>query len=393
MDNKCLVTNYGGVVNNDSLLHVGEFKIKQVKIDSPTSITQAILLNGNNIDVEIKGDAYFTDSTLSDNLGKKQTNVDGKTLYVSNNDCEIAVTNKYNITSIYFRETKSQWVSFASLSLNKTLLLEDLKYSPNLSVLRAAYIVGDLSNIKSNNITILDSASSTITGDISVLKDKTSLSYLSLGNSVTGDISVLKDKTSLSYLSLGNSVTGDISVLKDKTSLFYLSLGNSVTGDLASLANLSSLAQLYISYSKLTGDIASLSSCGKLSNAILPSGITGSVDSLRDNTVFNSIMFIGANITGDISVLANSLFTLTASKSCHFTWSHRDPSANIISLLPFTGSMVIDNVDKMLQDQAQCVVPSGVTKTISVTGTRTSASDDAVATLQSKGYTVSITRA
>ena len=371
MDNKCLVTNYGGVVNNDSLPRVGEFRIKQVKIDSPTSITQAILLNGNNIDVEIKGDAYFTDSTLSDNLGKKQTNVDGKTLYVSNNDCEIAVTNKYNITSIYFRETKSQWASYASLSLNKTLSLGDLEYSPKLFALRADYTVGDLSDIKSNNINILDSNSNTLTGDISVLKDKTSLSYLSLGNSVTGDISALKDKTSLSYLSLGSSVTGD----------------------LASLANLSSLSQLYMAYSKLTGDIASLSSCGKLTNCMLPSGITGSVDSLRDNTVLKNITFVNANITGDISVLANSLSILTASKSCHFTWSHRDPSANIISLLPFTGSMVIDNVDKMLQDQAQCVVPSGVTKTISVTGTRTSASDDAVATLQSKGYTVSITPA
>ena len=347
MDNKCLVTNYGGVVNNDSLPRVGEFRIKQVKIDSPTSITQAILLYGDNIDVEIKGDAYFTDSTLSDNLGKKQTNVDGKTLYVSNNDCEIAVTNKYNITSIYFRETQSQWVSYASLSLNKTLSLGDLEYSPKLFALRADYTVGDLSDIKSNNINVLEL----------------------------------------------NTVTGDISVLKDKTSLSYLSLGNSVTGDLASLANLSLLSQLYISYSKLTGDIASLSSCRKLSNAILPSEITGSVDSLRDNTVLVSITFVDANITGDISVLANSLSTLTASKSCHFTWSHRDPSANIISLLPFTGSMVIDNVDKMLQDQAQCVVPSNVTKTIMVTGTRTSASDAAVAALQSKGYTVSITPA
>ena len=367
---KCLVTNYGGVVNDDSLLHVGEFKIKQVKIDSPTSITQAILLYGDNIDVEIKGDAYFTDSTLSNNLGKKQTNVGGKALYVSNNDCEIVITNKYNIAAIFFRETGSQWASWSSLSLNKTLLLEDLKYSPNLFALRAEHVVGDLSDIKSNNINVLDF------------------------NSITGDISVLKDKTFLTFISLGDNVTGDISVLKDKTLLTFISLGNNVTGDLASFANLTSLKQLYIAYSKkMTGDIASLSSCGKLTNCILPSGITGSVDSLRDNTVLKSITFVDANITGDISVLANSLSTLTASKSCHFTWSYRNPSANIISLLPFTGNMVLDNVDKMLQDQAQCVVPSDVTKTISVTGTRTSASDAAVATLQSKGYTVSITPA
>ena len=52
----------------------------------------------------------------------------------------------------------------------------------------------------------------------------------------------------------------------------------------------------------------------------------------------------------------------------------------------------------MLQDQAQGVVgfSSGDApeyKTIYVSGTRTSASDAAVQTLQSKGYTVSITPA
>ena len=52
----------------------------------------------------------------------------------------------------------------------------------------------------------------------------------------------------------------------------------------------------------------------------------------------------------------------------------------------------------MLQDQAACVTGIDSSsdiylKTISATGTRTSASDAAVQTLQSKGYTVSITPA
>ena len=49
----------------------------------------------------------------------------------------------------------------------------------------------------------------------------------------------------------------------------------------------------------------------------------------------------------------------------------------------------------MLQDQAQCVstAPSGNVqyKTIAVKGTRTSASDAALSTLQGKGYTVIVT--
>ena len=55
----------------------------------------------------------------------------------------------------------------------------------------------------------------------------------------------------------------------------------------------------------------------------------------------------------------------------------------------------MDNIDKMLQDQAKCQTSStaSVRKIIEVIGTRTSTSDAAVQTLQSKGYTVSITPA
>ena len=57
-----------------------------------------------------------------------------------------------------------------------------------------------------------------------------------------------------------------------------------------------------------------------------------------------------------------------------------------------------EDVDKMLVNQAKCQVgfnsnsPSWY-KTIQIIGARTSASDAAVQTLQSKGYTVSITPA
>lgn len=46
----------------------------------------------------------------------------------------------------------------------------------------------------------------------------------------------------------------------------------------------------------------------------------------------------------------------------------------------------------MLIDEANCIAQpgSGIYRMITATGTRTSASDDAVQTLQSKGYTISI---
>ena len=79
-------------------------------------------------------------------------------------------------------------------------------------------------------------------------------------------------------------------------------------------------------------------------------------------------------------------------KGSAFTWSTRPTSAKILSI---AGPVSLSNIDKMLQDQAQCQVgvPQGYPSwynIISVSGNRTSASDAAVQTLQNKGYTVTI---
>ena len=91
-----------------------------------------------------------------------------------------------------------------------------------------------------------------------------------------------------------------------------------------------------------------------------------------------------------IATLSDTLYLLlvddVTSRSC--TWSSRKSSAKIISMPSY---LITDNIDKMLQDQAQCqAYVTSPYKTIVAKGTRTSASDAAVQTLQSKGYTVSI---
>ena len=99
-----------------------------------------------------------------------------------------------------------------------------------------------------------------------------------------------------------------------------------------------------------------------------------------------------SKLTGDLAILPDACCEvyLYYSKGSVFTWGTRPSSAYIIS---FGGASLYNNVDKMLQNQAQCQVGPTANKTISASGTRTSASDAAVATLQQKGYTVSITPA
>ena len=148
----------------------------------------------------------------------------------------------------------------------------------------------------------------------------------------------------------GTNVSGDISVLKNFTALKSLSVDN-ISGDISNLKGLNNLSNIKSSNSTLNGDLATL-----------PPNVT----------------FLSLNKC-----------TTT------FTWGERPSSSKIVAM---EGNIVISNIDTMLQNQAQCqaaITSSSNTweKIIACIGTRSSASDAAVQTLQSKGYTVSVTPA
>lgn len=134
------------------------------------------------------------------------------------------------------------------------------------------------------------------------------------------------------------------------------------------------------------GDIAGLR--GKLATWIRIHGkdVYGDISNITNDV--DDIFLSGTKIGGELSG-----FT---SRNCQFynngqfTWKNTRPSNK--EILPLIGGANLgDDVDAMLINQANCVV--GTNKTISVLGNRTSASDAAVATLQQKGYTVSVTPA
>lgn len=136
--------------------------------------------------------------------------------------------------------------------------------------------------------------------------------------------------------------------------------------------------------------------------------VKGDIAGLRDK-VTTWIRLEGMDIYGDISNITSNadqiflsgtkiggeLSSLTCEQCMffnngQFTWKNTRPSSK--KILPLIGNANLgDDVDAMLINQANCVV--GTNKTISVLGNRTSASDAAVATLQQKGYTVSVTPA
>lgn len=300
---KCLVTKLNGAIEDTSMLRIGEMRVHFSKVDSPTKVTQQLVVVGTKEGVlEIIGNGHFTDETLTQNLGKTaKVKTWKESVYVSEEVREVAILDKYSI-KLFLSSYPAQDAS------NKDFDLSSLKYSRNLTNLNFG------------------------------------------GSSVYGDISNLKD-CPLEYLYLMNT---------------------NIEGDISSLAKMN-LANFQIS--NIKGNISALYNMSKLSGAI----------------------FDKCELQGDLALLPKNMssFLVDMDKGSAFTWSNRPSDAKILSIGYMTNSPApyLSNVDKMLQDQANCEAASTSRKTIAVTGTRTSASDAAVQTLQSKGYTVSITPA
>ena len=328
---KCLITKLNGSVQNDSLLRIGEFCIKVSKVESPTTDSQKFSVRNNkDTHLRIIGNGYFTNETLSENKGKvMDIAANTETLVYYSNGDYEIVVSEKYSLGSFGTFLSTSWKDFKS---KLSFDIESLKYSPNITNLM-------LSNTQ-------------VTGDIAVLGKLTGLQILFLSNTqVTGDIAVLGKLTGLVHLKLSNTqVTGDIAVLGKLTGLT----------DIPSVLN-----------TKVTGDI-----------------------SVYKNTKTNQLQFKGTRVYGDLSVLPNNILWVQAdSNTGTFTWTGIKTRTNILAL----EKCKCNNIDAFLNDmatlEAKFIGDYIWYKTISLIGTRTSASDAAITTLQQKGYTISVTPA
>ena len=212
----------------------------------------------------------------------------------------------------------------------------------------------------------------------------------------------MKNLTALTTLGLSNTqVSGDIAALKNLTALTNLELySTQVSGDIAALKNLTALTTLKLSNTQVSGNIDNLKNLTALTNLELYNEqvpLIGNINQLSNLSSCVSMSFKYSKLTGDLAMLPSKcrFVSFQQDKGSVFTWGTRQSTAKIVAI---EGNASITNIDKMLQDQAQCQVgflsnDNIWYKTISVAGNRTSASDNAVATLQQKGYTISIAKA
>ena len=166
----------------------------------------------------------------------------------------------------------------------------------------------------------------------------------------------------------------DFASCVDGANIDTLFVGNTKKQDISCIDKVVSIqARLGIEKSSLYGDVSVFSKFEKFVELDLPNTVKGELSQI------NTCLIAYSEKKGEYV-------------SC--SWKQTRPSTHVIC-----GMNMVDlgnDVDKMLQDQATCV-DNGQSqswfKTIACKGNRTSASDAAVQTLQSKGYTVSITPA
>lgn len=217
---------------------------------------------------------------------------------------------------------------------------------------------------------------------------------------VVMDIDDLKYSQNLNLLRLLGGSTGDLKSLADKNKLTLLSLyEGDFTGDIASLAGLTNLTTFNINGCKgITGDIKSLAGLTKITSINLAyTNLSGNCESIKSNRITDAInLFKGNKIGGDISQLNTdgNFISFLSRTSKDVSWkTTRSSSEKIFAI---EGSPNFGNdLDAMLINQANCTKgfidsDSQYKKEITALGTRTSASDTAVASLKAKGYKVII---
>lgn len=301
---KCFVTKLNGSVSNMYIPKIGEMKLSFPKGDNQTQYTRNVSITlGVDSKVRVVG-GYFTDATLTSNLGTELNAVAGTPLkmILSNTDCTVFVGNKYSLVKI----DGSNWDGSQVVPTVLGFSLDELSYS--------------------NVIQILALTQGKVYGDISAFKNASSLL------------------------------------------MFNLNDNSNITGDISALANKPNLENIYL----------------------LNTSTYGNVESLVSNNLLKSMSLGNGLVTGDLSKMQASFYNITCGKNCNFTWKGERSSTSPIISITDNAANFGDDLDAMLINQAKCKASTANSKVILVKGNKTSASDNAISELQSKGYTVSV---
>lgn len=399
---KCLVTKLKGVVNDDSFVRYGEFRINISPVDTPSAATQGLSLQlSKATTLEIVGDGYFTDKYLAQNLGKSLTiAADTDTdIYVSNGSFQVSVPDKYIITTL---RTYAKEYSTASSDeqSGKAFSINDLQYSTGLAVLvsNSRNVTGNIMNVCTKAMTTLNLSYTSVVGSLINTPSFVNLTELQLANTLVEGAfqAAISECKRLRFLDLSNSKAGGrLDYLSDLTELVSVKLTNTNTkGSVSSLAKLTKLFALDLYGTSVSCNVADIVGMTELVGFRIPY-MTGNISQLAALTKLKTCTMSYAQLTGDLSKMPDSCFFVSFEKDqgSSLSWTSRPASACIMAM---DGTASLANCDQMIIDQAAGVVAipeSGESwyKRISISGEiTTTTAYTAMLLLVKKGYTVSI---
>ena len=255
-----------------------------------------------------------------------------------------------------------------------------------------------------------------VNGDIATLSQ--ALTYLNItgNNAVNGDVATLSQ--ALTYLNIAgnNAVNGDVATLSQALTYLNIAGDNTMHGDVATLSQA-------LTYLRITGDNTTHGDIAQLSQALTYLNIAGNNTMYGDIATLSqalTVLHIAGNNTthGDIATLSQALTYLhieggntthgdIATLSQALTYLHIAGDSTIadytpasiwgslthaLRIIPATpGGLDATEVDQLLIDVAAAGTTPTNEQEIILTGAnaaRTAASDAAVATLQTAGWTV-----
>ena len=347
---KCLVTKLQGSVNNSNLLKIGEMSIYVRKSnDAQASQYKLGIKTLKDSKVEIIGDGYFTDEGMVTNKGKIITIPANTitTLYFSNGDYEAHISNKYDIDTFNLTDDGSSRENFISIDLN------DLSFSDNLK-----------------NVSLTNSKSY---GTVESLQGKNVVSAFLSNTEVVGNAKSINVGSLVALSINAKNISYDLSNLAGTTKLINVRFADTYlqTGNLSNLAGNTGLKYFGIIGKGLEGDLSVFSNFTNLTQSVFQNH--------------------SLNLNGNIGKLPDVITYFFNDKTVDFTYSK---GSRTVILGCY--NVKLSNIDTFLNDMANLSAPTSISsdhKIILLIGTRTSASDAAVQTLQRKGYTVSVTPA
>lgn len=317
MANDCLVTKFKGSVNNENLKKLGVITIECSQIDNSaySDITSKMVIKASTYPVVLKvvGNGAINNTSFLDLAENPKTEItipdsstSLRTVWFSNGNYKVEITNKYNITEL-------SGTASATVHVISSIELEDLAVTnQNVSVFSLAGAKGDVTKLRNSRF-----------------------KRITPPNSVT--------------LEIHGDVTG-------------LELTRFCTGS-------GELASVY-------GDFTSLLQHSAGTDDILYNGYDRSKPIYIDLSCASSAL--------------KSIMIKTAFADIPLSWKTTRPSDYPILVSLENPMNLGDDLDAMLINQANCSMDGRATLTLMANGTRTSASDAAVATLKGKGCTVVI---